>query len=529
LEQALLQRRTLRLLAPWQGGRGPGVTLGIVQGDALIVHESTGMASLEHGVPIGPETTFRIASVSKQFTCAAILLLAAEKRLSIEDDVREHIQALPELGHRITIAHLMHNTSGIRDMLEIMRLGGADLAQPCSPQDLLDGVCRQRRLNFPPGSRYLYSNSNFMLLGRIVEQVSGQTLREFLDRRIFAPLGMNATRHVPTTTEVVPHLATGYMPAPDGGWVRAQHGFPLHGEGGLVSCVTDLALWHANFGSARAGGTALANALVTMTPFSNGRVNNYARGLRIKPYRGMHTIGHDGLWPGYKTSFVRIPDHDAAVICISNDATADPHDLALQAVDALIEDKPGVHPVPPMPSPEGWPGRYLNRETGASVDVAINDAGRVTACTNGVVFVTTATSDGGLAAGDLTIWLTGDDTLLVERDAGVRETLQRIGSDARLPPDLPGRYISPDMATAWTVTATETGTTLHIAGPLVAGACGEIEPVEGDFIRVLPPRSLFRVWLDGRVLRDNAGRITGLHVDGGRVKGVVFSREGQQL
>ena len=175
------------------------------------------MASIELGVPIGTQTTFRIASVSKQFTCAAILLLAAEGRLSIEDDVRSHIPSLPDLGHRITLAHLMHNTSGIRDMLEIMRLGGADLAQPCEPEDLLDGVCRQRGLNFVPGSRYLYSNSNFMLLGRIVEQVSGQSLREFLDRRIFAPLGMNATRHVERTDEVVPDLATGYFPAPGGG------------------------------------------------------------------------------------------------------------------------------------------------------------------------------------------------------------------------------------------------------------------------------------------------------------------------
>ena len=212
----LLRRRTRRLLAPWDRSDTPGVTIGIVRNDHLVVHESAGMASLEFGVPIGTQTTFRIASVSKQFTCAAILLLAAEGRLSIEDDVRSHIPSLPDLGHRITLAHLMHNTSGIRDMLEIMRLGGADLGQPCEPGDLLDGVCRQRGLNFVPGSRYLYSNSNFMLLGRIVEQVSGQSLREFLDRRIFAPLGMNATRHVERTDEVVPGLATGYSPAPDG-------------------------------------------------------------------------------------------------------------------------------------------------------------------------------------------------------------------------------------------------------------------------------------------------------------------------
>src|SRR5579863_2394595 len=160
LKPLLLDRRVERLLAPWRQSIGPGVTIGVVIGDDLAIHQSAGMASLELGVPIGSETTFRIASVSKQFTCAAILLLAAEGRLSVDDEVRSHLPALPDLGHRITLDHLMHNTSGIRDMLEIMRLGGVDLGQPCEPRDLLDGVCRQRGLNFTPGSRYLYSNSN---------------------------------------------------------------------------------------------------------------------------------------------------------------------------------------------------------------------------------------------------------------------------------------------------------------------------------------------------------------------------------
>ena len=142
---------------------------------------------------------------------------------------------------------------------------------------------------------------------------------------------------------------------------------------------------------------ALANALTTMTPFNNGRPNTYARGLRIKLHRGVRTIGHDGLWPGYKTSFVRIPDYDAAVICISNDATSDPHDLAFQALDAMIEGRPGVHAVPPMPATDRLPGRYLNRDTGATVDVAIDKVGRVTACTHGVAFTTIPTAEGGLA------------------------------------------------------------------------------------------------------------------------------------
>jgi CubicO group peptidase (beta-lactamase class C family) len=532
LDHLFVRRQVTRLLAPWQRDDGPGVTVGVVLGEELVVHENAGMASVELGAPIGATTTFRIASVSKQFTCAAILLLATEGKLSLDDDVRDHIPALSDVGARITVAHLMHNTSGIRDMLEIMRLGGVDLGQPCEPEDLLAGVCRQRGLNFTPGSRYLYSNSNFMLLGRIVEQASGEPFGEFLHRRIFSRLGMNATRHVERSTTVVANLATGYLPAPDGGWTRARHNFPLNGEGGLVSSVTDLALWHANFGSPRMGGSAMAEALTTMTPFNNGAPNTYARGLRIKPYRGVRTIGHDGLWPGYKTSFVRIPKYDAAVICISNDGGSDPHGLAFQVVDALIEDKPGVVVVPPMP-PQATlhrlSGRWLNRDTAATVDVAIDKAGNVTACTHGSSFTTIPTGDGGLAtnrgSGDFTMWLAAGDTLTVERDAGVRETLHRVAPRAELPIDLPGRYSNPDCATDWTIASTEAGMVLHVDGPLRVGSTCEIEAVEDDFIRVITPMTLFRAWLDVRVVRDAERRIVGLNVDGGRARNLRFTRE----
>ncbi|MGH7152952.1 MAG: serine hydrolase domain-containing protein, partial [Acetobacteraceae bacterium] len=260
LDHQRLKRIVERLLAPWDRPGGPGMTLGLVVDDALAVHHSTGLASIELDVPIGPGTTFRIASVSKQFTCAAILLLAADGKLRVTDPVGDWLPGLPDIYRRITLDHLMRNTSGIRDMLEIMRAGGVDLSQPCTQEDLLDGVCRQRALNFVPGSRFLYSNSNFMLLGQVAEKASGTSLREFLDNRVFRPLGMNATRHAGNTTEPVPGLATGYFPEPEGGWRRAVHHFPIHGEGGLVSCVEDLALWHHHLGSAQGRDIAAALA-----------------------------------------------------------------------------------------------------------------------------------------------------------------------------------------------------------------------------------------------------------------------------
>jgi hypothetical protein len=266
-----------------------------------------------------------------------------------------------------------------------------------------------------------------------------------------------------------------------------------------------------------------------MAPFNNGQLNTYARGLRIKLHRGVRTIGHDGLWPGYKTSFVRVPEHDAAVICISNDGSSDPHDLAFQVVDALVEDKPGVHAVPPMPEAPPQPGRYLNRDTGATVEVAIDKTGRLTAATYGVTFTTIPTIDGRLAtsrgSADFTMRLLSDGVLEVERDAGMRETLHRIAEPSELPDDLPGRYSNPDIAATWTIAPVDGGMALHIAGPLRATGPWEIEPVEGDCIRIISPMTLYRAWLDVRVQRDAAGAITGLHVDSGRARNLLFTRE----
>src|SRR5438876_5955278 len=140
LDLLSLSRRVDRLLAPWAVAGSPGCTIGVVRGAELLLHRSAGLASIELGVPIGPETRFRVASVTKQFTCAAVLMLVQEGRLELDDDVRRHLPELPEFDSRITVAQLMHNSSGIRDMLEIMRLGGADLPQPCGATALLAGI-----------------------------------------------------------------------------------------------------------------------------------------------------------------------------------------------------------------------------------------------------------------------------------------------------------------------------------------------------------------------------------------------------
>ena len=485
-------------------------------------------------MPIDTGTAFRIASVSKQFTCAAILMLAAEGRLELEDEARSHLPELPDFGQRITVSHLMHNTSGIRDMLEIMRLGGADLGEPVTRADLIDGICRQRGLNFVPGTRYLYSNSNFLLLGVIVERLSGERLPDFLRHRIFEPLGMTMTRMTESVLEPAPGLATGYFPSAEGGWQRAPHAFPLGGEGGLVSSVQDLALWARNMETHRVGGADLAAGLEQVAPFVNGVPNGYAHGLQVGKYRGLRTLGHGGLWPGYKTQYLRVPDRRLAVIAISNNGTADPYHLAQNVVDVLIEGTPGIHAMPDLPPPselESYAGRWIDPESGYTVDIKIGADGVPEGRTWGVPFRLHATSDGRLiasrAARDFVArHHRGADTLEVEADAGFTTTFRRVPANTALPNDLPGEYRNAEIDATWAISADEGRMTVRVSGPVRRGSTMSVIPIDGDFVRIVTPRALFEQWLDVRIMRDGSGAITGLHVDGGRSRNLIFSRIG---
>ncbi|MDP9097108.1 MAG: beta-lactamase family protein, partial [Pseudomonadota bacterium] len=400
LEDLLLQRRVDALLAPWSRNDGAGVTIGVVLEGVLRVHRHAGLASIEHAVPIGDDTRFRIASVSKQFTCAAILMLESEGALSVDEPAKTYLPEIPASAHRVTVAQMMHNSSGLRDMFEIIRHGGGDLGTPVASQDLLDAIARQRALNFEPGSRFLYSNSNFLLLGLIVERLSGRSLDAFLQERIFGPLGMRDTRVTPDTAEMIPRLATGYLRGDDALWRRAPHAFPLGGEGGLVSSVPDLALWAQNFSTKRVG-AAWLDGLMTQTPFSNGTENRYARGLVVRPYRGMATWSHGGLWPGFRTEFLMVPEQQAAVIAIANHGGADPNLLAHRALDAVLETRPGVYALParlPSATLRRLVGRYVDGAGDTTLDIDVNDAREPTLTTNGVPVVAEATEDGRLAA-----------------------------------------------------------------------------------------------------------------------------------
>lgn len=523
LDMLALERRVGALLAPFGAPGSPGCAIGIVRDGALVLHRSAGLASIEHGVPVDAATCFRIASVTKQFTCAAVLLLAQDGLLSPEDDVAAIVPELPDLGARITLDHLMRNTSGIRDMLELMRLGGLDLGTGCTAADLLAAIGRQRALNFAPASRFLYSNTGFFLLGLVVERVAGVPLGAFLERRIFAPLGMTRTRLTPSTAEVVPGLAAGYLPR-EGRFLRAAHGFALGGEGGLVSCVEDLALWARNFETGRVGGAALVAALQHRAPFANGALNLYARGLEAGEHRGVPTIAHGGLWPGYKTAFLRAPAERLAVIVVTNHGGADPGLIAAQALEAALDGAPGLAPPVPMPPAAAiaaMQGRWVAEGRAASFELSTDPAGVPVVRSHGVPFALAPLPDGRLTArrGVFCFTLRAvPEGLELEEDAGIRTLFRRAPGQAAMPDGLPGRYACAELGAEWTIGA-DHGVTVR--GPHATAGPWRLEAMTPGLLRLHAPGVLFDSWYDIGLRPDGT-----LEAHGARARGLAFERIG---
>ncbi len=313
-DASTLEARVDRIFAAVDSTDSAGCSLGVMRDGELVYEHGYGMADLEHHVAITPATVFYLASVSKQFTAAAIAILVQQGRLSEQDSVRKYVPELPAYAQRITLQHLIHHTSGIRDYLTLWELSGHGYEDSLSERAALALIARQRAANFEPGSQYSYSNSGYFLLALIVRRVSGQSLREFAQQHLFAPLGMRHTQFFDDPTRIVPDRALGYFHRPDGTLAYRRTTFALVGDGGLLTSIEDLARWDRHFyeNPAAAGGPALVQRQLSVQPLNSGAENHYAYGLTLGRYRGLPTVEHNGSFIGFNTSMVRFPSSISA-------------------------------------------------------------------------------------------------------------------------------------------------------------------------------------------------------------------------
>jgi CubicO group peptidase (beta-lactamase class C family) len=338
-QNASLTEQVDKLFAQWNKPDSPGCALGIIQDGKLVYARGYGMANLAYDVPIKPRSVFLIASISKQFTAMSILMLAQQKKLSLDDDVRKYVPELPALSAPLTVRQLLHHTSGIRDEEAMLPLADFREHDVVTEADILKLMARQKGLNYEPGEDFLYSNTGYTLLAIVVKRVSGQSLRDFAAANIFKPLGMNDTQFVVDHTSILKNWVAGYEPTKDGHWKVSFPLFDFVGPTNVYTTIEDLARWDQNFYDKRVGGQALLDQMLKPGVLKDGKEIDYAAGLFVGHWNGLRIVEHDGGDPGYRADFIRLPDQHFSVACLCNVTNIDPTEVTRQIAGIYLADE----------------------------------------------------------------------------------------------------------------------------------------------------------------------------------------------
>jgi CubicO group peptidase (beta-lactamase class C family) len=361
-----------QVFAQWDTSGSPGCAVAVIQGGSIVYERGYGMADLDHKLKITPSTVFHAASLSKQFTAMSVMLLVAQGRLSLDDDVRTYVSDLPDLRTRITIGDMLHHLSGIRDQWIFATMAGWRVSDDVVKlEDIKYFVRRMKALNFKPRDQYLYSNTGYTLASLIVEKVSGQPLADFARDNIFRPLGMADTSFAKTHRVVVQNRAYGYTA--DRPYQLSMPNYDLTGPTNLLTTVEDLARWDRNFDDNTVGGAAVLSQMQEPAQLSNGDKVPYGLGLILSQYRGLDVVEHDGRDPGYRAHLMRFPDRHFAVACLCNLALPDntlPGALARKVADIYLfpeNQDPAIPVIPAIVLPQGdaTPDPYWNSLTGS--------------------------------------------------------------------------------------------------------------------------------------------------------------------
>lgn len=370
---AVAESKVDALFAAWSEAT-PGCAVGVSQGGQIVLERAYGMADLEHGVANRPDTIFEAGSVSKQFTAAAVLLLAEDGKLSLDDPVRKYIPELPEYAAAITIRQMLHHTSGLRDWGNVAGIGGWPRGTRIYTHDhVLDILARQEALNFMPGTRWSYSNSGYNLAAILVSRVAGESFADFTRKRIFEPLGMTRTSWRDDFTRIVPDRAIAYARVGD----RYALDMPfenIHGNGGLLTTVGDLLRWNQNFTTRKVGGPEFVATMQASGRLASGEPTHYGFGLGEARYQGLQEFRHSGSTGSYRTFLSRFPEPavSVAVLCNAGDSTPGQtlHAVADLYLAGVLRPEP-----PPKPARlsaahlDALAGMYRNIDRGNAIAI----------------------------------------------------------------------------------------------------------------------------------------------------------------
>lgn len=380
------------LFTAWNRTDSPGCVLGIFQDGRISYTKAYGMANLEYGLALTPDSLMYLASNSKQFMAACVMLLVQQGLVSLSDDIRKYFPEMPVYAHPVRVEHLLNHTNGLREHGYLSFLAGmSDLDYHTA--DSVAMICRQSGVNYPAGETYLYSNAGFVLQAELVQRVTGQALPAFIRQNLFEPVGMRSTVFSDDHGLVLKNRAASYEPAENGGYRCLLAANSVLGSAGVLTTVEDLYRWDQNFYDARVGGPEFIRLMTTPTSFNDGRQVPYSAGLIHSEICGQKAIWHGGVEFGYRSNTLRFPERRLSIMCLANLSTFRPAEISEQIAGLLLSGQKPAYISAPIPQPkplspavvEDVSGFYYDSATGAFARLSNRD-GRLCAFAAGFNF-----------------------------------------------------------------------------------------------------------------------------------------------
>jgi len=494
----------------------PGCAVAVAYRGDAVLKSGYGMADLERNVPLTAETVFESGSVAKQFTATALLLLAQQGRISLDDPLRKYLPEIPDYDTPLTIRHVLSHVSGLREWRLLASFSGtAEGTHVLSNQDLLRMASKQHALNFTPGTAYSYTNTGFNIATILIERAlaNGKTFQDFTREAIFEPLHMTHTRWRDDFRAVVPNRALAYGRASGGGWIQQTPIENIIGAGGMLSTVGDWILWNENFTHAKVGGRELVKSLETPATLSDGKTITYAKGLVVSTVDGIREVAHGGSTGGYRAWLGRYPDQAVSVAVMCNSAQANPAQLGREVARLWTGAAPAAKAAPMATDPANLgerAGMYRKVRDNTVAELRVRE-GKLIMDPGAIQLVPTGA--GSFSAGDRQFVFEGEGLRVVTPDGEmVYERVQPAHPPVSELASLAGSYTSP-----------ETDATLFVAakGGELTLAIGSNAPIR------LRPTFRDAFLMQGtaiRFLRGADGNVTGLSAGDDRAWDVRFSR-----
>jgi len=509
---------------------GPGCAVAVVRNGVAIFEKGYGMANLEYDIPITPATVFDIASVSKQFTGMAISSLIQQGKISLDDDIRKYLPDVPEFGKTITIRHLVHHTSGLRDWPEALSMAGWRWDEVYSFDDIMRLVKNQKELDFEPGEKYSYSNTGYNLLAAIVEKVSGKSFREWTEENIFKPVKMNSSQFQDDYTRIIKNLAYSYNPA-NNGFSKIPGALTAYGSSSLFTTVQDLSKWVIYFDKQIALKNPVYLNMLTDGKLNNGEPVHYGYGLGTGESHKLKTISHTGGWAGYRTIIINYPDEKLSIIILSNVSDFNIGRFSSEIADVFLKNKykkeekiaDKVKNAPTIKMDSTLAKKYAGTyqlAPGWLVTLTWEESMLMIQATGESKFMTDAKSDS-------TIWIDAygaSITFVKDKNGDVNLLKYKNIQAKRVTPVLPavpadlkdyiGTYYSGELAAEYKIDLSNGNLKVHhmrLGDINLNPVTVEIDQFDGDIGNL-------------RFMRNENKKVTGFKLSGGRVKNISFDK-----